>query len=195
MDKLFPNKKEANFNDPEWERLQIEKAKTDTKAFGSLYEKYHKQIFLYIKKKINNTEESEDLAAQVFEKAMKNLKKFQWQGIPLSSWLYRIARNTINDYLRSIRNVKTEGSESLALETAIDNDIEDSMDVLIKDEMQEEILKAIAKLSDTDQYLVYYKYFEGLSNIKIAETVGMSETNVGTRLNRLKAKLKMYIKS
>jgi RNA polymerase sigma-70 factor, ECF subfamily len=192
MNPFFPHKKEINFDDPEWERQQIEKAKANPQAFGPLYEKYHKRIFFYIRKKIGRTEEAEDITAAIFEKAIKNLTKFQWQGIPLSSWLYRIARNALNDYLRSIQTNKFETSNEDALEQAEDK-ADDALEIMIKDELQEEALKAIAKLNETDQYIVYYKFFEGLSNIKIAETLGMTETNIGTRLNRLKERLKKFV--
>lgn len=173
----------------ELERKQIEKAKRNPAAFAPLYEKYHKQIFLYIRKRISSTEEAEDITAQVFEKAIKNLRRFQWQGISLSSWLYRIARNALNDHLRKIQRHSKDDESEEKLEREAGDDAE-TIDNMIRNERQEEVLNAIGELKEIDQYIVYYKFFENMSNIKIAEAVGISETNVGTRLSRLKEKLK-----
>ena len=57
------------------EKHLINRAKKDKEAFGLLYDKYNKQIFGYILKRVGDVALSEDIAHEVFFKALKNLWK------------------------------------------------------------------------------------------------------------------------
>lgn len=173
----------------EQEKMVVEKAKRSSKDFAPLYAKYHKQIFAYVYSKVHDKNNSEDIVSTIFEKALKNIQKFKWQGIPFGAWLYRIARNCINDFLRDSSKKKTDLYSHERLEQEESKE-ESSLETLIKNESEEALLKAIAELKEEDQMLVYYRYFEDLSNKKIAQIMEMTETNVSTRLHRLRDRLR-----
>ncbi len=83
------------------EKEYIALAQKNPKHFDSLYKLYHDKIYRYILSKVNReTAVAEDLTSVTFEKALKNIGRFRWQGIPFSAWIYRIANNTIIDYYR-----------------------------------------------------------------------------------------------
>ncbi len=70
--------------------------------FGAFYEKYYLKIRYFLCLKINNPEEAEDLAQQVFLKAWSHIDDYKkHDSIPFSSWLYRIARNLAIDVERT----------------------------------------------------------------------------------------------
>ena len=73
----------------------LNRAKTDPEVFGFIYEKYYQQIFLFIDRRVDDYATSGDLTSQVFLKAMLNLKKYKFKGLPYSAWLYRIATKPI----------------------------------------------------------------------------------------------------
>ena len=58
-----------------------------------------------------------------------------------------------------------------------------------KDEEDVMLFNAIKELDEDDQYLIYYKFFEEMSNFKISKITGLTETNIGTRLHRIRKKL------
>jgi RNA polymerase sigma-70 factor, ECF subfamily len=78
-------------------------ALTDPLAFGELYDLYYPKIFNYILRRIGEVAIAADITSDVFFKVMKNLVKFEWQDIPFSSWIYKIASNEINTHFRKKR--------------------------------------------------------------------------------------------
>jgi RNA polymerase sigma-70 factor (ECF subfamily) len=82
------------------EKRLIEQAKSDPEAFGVIFDAYYPDIFGYILRRTANVEVARDIASETFFKAFRNLSKFRWRGISISSWLYRIASNEIISFFR-----------------------------------------------------------------------------------------------
>jgi len=78
----------------------VERAKSNSKAFGKLYDWYYVKIIGYVLKRTASIEVAQDVTSEVFFKALKNLGQFHWRGIPFSSWLYRIATHEITNHFR-----------------------------------------------------------------------------------------------
>jgi RNA polymerase sigma-70 factor (ECF subfamily) len=73
----------------------------ESHAFDELYTRYSPRVFGYLYQRLNgNIEEAEDLTAEVFAKVYQKIDSFEVQGAPLSSWLFRIARNRLIDSVR-----------------------------------------------------------------------------------------------
>ncbi len=79
----------------EAERLMIEAAQRDRAAFAPLYERYVDQIYAYAHTLTRNRELAEDVTASTFAKAIEDLPRFEWRGVPYSAWLYRVAANLV----------------------------------------------------------------------------------------------------
>lgn len=171
------------------ERDFIKLIKKDKKNFEKVYEEYYQIVVHYLRKRINNKSLSEDLASEVFEKAFRAIDDFKWQGVSLSAWIFRIARNLLTDYYRKVGRF----GESVSL-TEIEDLFEDeevSLHAdLVKSEEELILYDAIREFREEDQFLIYYKFFEDLSNKEIAKITGLAETNVGTRLYRIRKKLR-----
>ena len=84
----------------ELELQQINAAKANPSHFNVLYEKYFKVIYIFIYKRTLNEHLTADLTSQVFLRALINIKKYKHQGMPFSSWLFRIAFNETNMHFR-----------------------------------------------------------------------------------------------
>ena len=78
----------------------VEDAQSDPRKFGVLYEKYYKQIYLFVYKRTGEQDIAGDVTAQVFMKAMVSLPKYSYRGVPFSAWLYRIASNERSGHAR-----------------------------------------------------------------------------------------------
>jgi RNA polymerase sigma-70 factor (ECF subfamily) len=79
------------------ERKLIEAAQRDPSRFADLYEDHFDRIYAYVSRRVRDRSEAEDLTAEVFQRALANLKHFAWRGTPFVAWLYRIAANAIAD--------------------------------------------------------------------------------------------------
>jgi len=88
------------FGKPEDEIAIIERAKLNPAHFAPLYKKYHEVIFRYIFKRVDEEETAYDITSCVFIKAITNLPKYEYRGIPFSSWLFRIAKSELYQSFR-----------------------------------------------------------------------------------------------
>ncbi len=168
------------------EEKLINKAKKDKKAFGKLYEYYWPKVVRYLQHKVNgNLHTAEDLASTTFEKALKNISGYKWQGTSFSAWIYKIAYNTYVDYLRTLKN-----TVEIDIEHVIPDAKESIEDRLIEDETSITLKNLLTNLKDREQVIIKLKFYEGYSNKKIAEVLSISETNIGTIINRAITKLR-----
>jgi RNA polymerase sigma-70 factor (ECF subfamily) len=156
--------------------------------FDEIYKELQPKILGFICARVNSVEDAEDISADVFIKVYNNLADFKWQGVSINAWIYRIAKNAIIDYYRKVdKNKRKVDFDSIS--DKIKDSSPDILTNLLDDEEKRSLYMAISELDFEDQYLIYYKYFEELSLEEIAKRMRLSETNVGTRLHRLRRKL------
>jgi RNA polymerase sigma-70 factor, ECF subfamily len=79
------------------ERVLIEAAQQDPSRFAELYEKNFHRVYAFVARRVRDRDEAEDVTAEVFQEALRNLGRFQWRGAPFAAWLLRIAANTLAD--------------------------------------------------------------------------------------------------
>ncbi len=180
--------------DSEQERQLIERAKADIDAFGQLYDEYYSRIFGYVLKRTAGIDSAQDITSEVFFKALNNLHKFRWRGIPLSVWLYRIANNEIANHFRK------NGHQPLELDkisNSIDYSEPSSESELLASEAElkkhEDFLilhKSIARLSTRYQEVITLRFFENKQIHEIAEILGKREGTVKSLLHRGLGKLR-----
>jgi RNA polymerase sigma-70 factor (ECF subfamily) len=92
----------AGVPDAFW-RDPVERAKTDPAAFGELYDRYAGQIYRFVRARIHDDGEAEDITEEVFLNALRHIKGYRDQGRPFSCWLYRIAVNAVASHYRRRR--------------------------------------------------------------------------------------------
>ena len=158
----------------------IEIAKKDRKAFGVLYERYHHEIFIFINKKTDDLHVSGDLTSQVFMKAMHNLHKYAYKGVPFSAWLYRIASNEANMHFRKTAKTRAINIETPGIERMIDlfDSREEHKDTA-------PVIDAIAKLKSQDEELIELRFFEKMSFKEIGYIQGTTENNAKVKTFRV----------
>jgi RNA polymerase sigma-70 factor, ECF subfamily len=84
----------------ECERRQIAAAQRDPARFAALYEENFARVYAFILRRVRSRDDAEDLTAEVFHQALRNLPRYEWRGIPFSAWLMRIAANAVADNAR-----------------------------------------------------------------------------------------------
>lgn len=83
--------------DPGDDRLLVEAAQKDPTKFGELYETHFERVYAFVARRVHDRDLAEDLTSDVFHKALANLHRFEWRGVPFAAWLFRIAANAIVD--------------------------------------------------------------------------------------------------
>jgi RNA polymerase sigma-70 factor (ECF subfamily) len=166
----------------------IKKAKNrEPEAFGLLYDQYLPAIYRFILLKTGDKVTAEDLTHQVFLNAWQNIENYQTQGFPFSSWLYRIAHNTVIDYYRTEK--KHFNLETIE-EAAAGDDLEEKIDQGVELRI---IKAAIKELPDEQQIVIIMKFVEGLTNKEIAAALGKSEGAIKTAQHRSLKNIKKII--
>ena len=77
------------------ERLLVEAAQRDPARFVDLYENNFELVYAYIARRVGDRATAEDFTSEVFKKALENLPRFTWRGVPFAAWLLRIAANMV----------------------------------------------------------------------------------------------------
>jgi RNA polymerase sigma-70 factor (ECF subfamily) len=177
------------------EKELLEEIKRDPSAFAILFNLYYKPIFSYIYHRTGHFEDSVDIAAESFYKAFKNIKYYSYKGVPVKSWLYRIATNEMYQYFRNLRKTKSTFPDFSPEETEIfkRNLQEDKTELeaaLQNHQLFLTIRDHLKKLPLKYQEVIGLKYFEGKDNKEIAEILNLKEGTLKSLLSRGLEKLR-----
>lgn len=167
------------------ERKEIERAQGDPRAFSVLYERYYKEIYLFVFKRVGEESNTDDIVSQVFVKCLANLNKYTFKGVPFSAWLYRIASNEVNLFYRQSKKRRYVSLDSSGVERLNEEEIP-SLDPYL-------LTSVINKLKEKEVALLELRYFEKNSIKEVALVLGMSESNVKVSIFRLLAKMRKIV--
>src|SRR3990172_1049511 len=94
---------------------------TDKEArLAGLYNEYFDKIAHYAYVRIGDKAEAEDIASEVFLKALESLKGYEERGVPMQAWLFKIAHNLVVDHLRKVTKYKTVPIETVEIKSEAD---------------------------------------------------------------------------
>ena len=79
---------------------QSEHSARNKEAIAALYETHYDRVARDIAVRIGNIDEAEDLASEVFIKAVRSADSYREKGAPMEAWLFKIAHNITVDQLR-----------------------------------------------------------------------------------------------
>ena len=181
MNPMYHHTNEKLRTELEW----IQLAKRDPEKFAPLYEKYHEQIFRYIYQRMDDKELAFDVTSQVFLKAMNNLHKYEYRGVPFGSWLYRIAKSELYQAFRDRSSKRAINIETVHLATFMDV-FEDEENEINK----KRLLKAISELKEGDIQLIEMRFFEQRAYKEMGEILAITENNAKVKTFRALDKLK-----
>lgn len=174
--------------DLEKELKQVEAAKADPARFGILYDKYYKPIFVFIYRRTGQEELTADLTSMVFMKAMMNIQKYEYRGVPFSAWLFRIAFNEMNMYFR-----KSNSERVVSLEKADISMMIDDMEGNDTEENKQAIMSALEQLPEEAVQLIELRFFEKRSFSEVGDILGITENNAKVKVYRILDKMKALI--
>ena len=140
------------------------------------FEEYKNLVFRLGLMYTKNVRDAEDVCQSVFLKLVE--KKEQISQEAVKPWLITVTANLCKDRFRSFWHKKVQLTA-------------DEMITVRKDES--ELLGNVMQLRKTERVVIYLYYYEGYSTVEIGEILGISQTNVSTRLMRARKSLRSML--
>lgn len=154
--------------------------------FARLLEEHKRMLYRVASVYCADTEDRRDLAQEIVLQLWRSFPRYDDQ-LKFSTWMYRIGMNVAISFLRSERR---RGRDTVALEQV------DIIDFAAADRVMGEagddirlLQQLVSQLDEMSRALIVL-YLEGYSHAEIAEILGISATNVGTRISRIKNRLR-----
>lgn len=152
-------------------------------CINRLWDEFNTPLKNYIKKRIPNEIEADDLLQEVFMKICRNIGSLT-DDSKIKAWVYRITRNTITDYYR--KNDKmvhlTELSDALAYEHETEQSFNSEISACLK--------TMINKLPEKYKQAMIMTEFQNLTQKDLSQKTGISVSGAKSRVQRSREKLK-----
>ena len=157
---------------------------TATDRFDALYRSCAGDVYAYVRTLLGDAASAEDVTAQAFERAYRRRRSFDRRRGSERAWLFGIARNAALDEVRRRRRITTLTAEPPDESVpAPEVDAEAAI-------RRAAVRAALARLDPRERELVALKFHGGLSNAELADVLGTTASNAGTRLHRAVTKLR-----
>jgi RNA polymerase sigma-70 factor (ECF subfamily) len=142
---------------------------------------------------LQNREEAEEVAQDVFIKVYRSLQKFKTES-KFSTWLYRITYNTCLDKMRSKkRNTPVFSFDHFAEDEAVS--LISVLDTIEERERKQMIQKCLDLLPAEDGFLLTLYYFQENSLKEISKIMSINENNLKIKLFRSRRRLTSILKT
>ena len=142
----------------------------ERRAFDVLVEKYQRDIYRLCYRYVNDHQDANDMAQEVFVKAYRALGRFRGDS-SFSTWLYRIAVNTCLNFRASRRPPAVE------LPDALPDRAPGALESLERDERSRLVREAVSRLPEKQRATLILKVYHELTHEEVATILGSS---VGT---------------
>ena len=134
-----------------------------------VYKEYQPKVRAYVRGKIQDPHDVEDLVSAVFMKVVKKLDSFDPAKASVSTWVYTITRNTVTDYFRTRRAM-----------VALEDYMADEKPEELTDDALDSLADALLSLREKERDLIVLHYYTGHTLKEVAEMMGMSYINAKT---------------
>ena len=167
------------------------RARVDEDAFNEMYQHFFPRVYNFIFARMKNVDAADDVVSVTFMKVYENLDRYNPTKAAFSTWIFRIASNSMLDYYR-----RTQSRGEVEWDETFDPPApefqEPETQALIEDG-KAEILKAMDKLNERERRIVELKYFSDMGNKEIAQLLGISANNVGVVLHGALKKMRKIL--
>lgn len=153
-------------------------------AFDRLYRSSRDDVYAYVASLLRDAPAAEEVTAAAFERAYRKRNRFDPRRGEPRAWLFGIARNAALDELRRRGRQAELTAEPTDLESF------GSAEGHEHSERRLAVSAALERLEPRERELIALKFFAGLNNAEIAQVLGTSESNAGTKLHRAMTKLR-----
>lgn len=147
-----------------------------------IWKEYHDQLLDFIRKKVKNQPDADDILQEVFIKILSKIDTLK-ESEKLKNWLYQVTRNTIIDHYREQQKGKN-------IEVGFSDPEEDEHDNSSMKAAESWIGLYIDDLPENYKNAVVLSELKGCSIAEIAKDLNISYTNARARVHRGRLALK-----
>ena len=162
-------------------------------AFDQLIDRYQGDIHRMIYYRIRARMDAEDLTQDVFIRAYRSISRLR-EPERFRGWLYTIAVNRVNDYLRKkrVRSIFKSSDEGVDIQPEADElmDRPEALEQVLREDFWRQVGRIATKLSKMEREVFMLRFFDSLNINEIAQILKKSESTVKTHLYRALAKFK-----
>jgi RNA polymerase sigma-70 factor (ECF subfamily) len=157
--------------------------KADKTAANELLQIYYKDIYAYLRRLCSSQHEAEDLTQQTFLKVWSSLNSFAGHS-KFSTWLYRIAHNTLIDWQRSNTAHAAQSQQDEWWNECIDHK-PGPVACVAECQIAQCLYHAVEQLNEDKRHIVHLHYYQGLSIRETAKVLGIATSTVKYRLREV----------
>jgi RNA polymerase sigma-70 factor (ECF subfamily) len=154
-------------------RRTTETKRGNEARLASLYDEYYDRIARYAYACIRDKKEAEDIAGEVFLKALESLGTYQERGVPMQAWLFKIARNLVVDRIRKLDRLKAVPIDTV--EVMDETDLETNTEMTIE---LERVAVAIQGLTEEQREVLRLRFFGELTPREVGSLLNKSDNAV-----------------
>ena len=166
---------------------QTKTVKPEPVSLEQAFERYYPAIFRYFRYRGADPETANDLASETFERALKNLSRYDPRKAQIQTWLFAIAHNLgINHWKAEKQTVPLDDDFSIPGDPLPEQAV-----MLIQ--AKDQVLQALQCLDNRAREILALKFGGLLNNRQIAGLTGLTESNVGILLYRSLLKLRTQL--
>lgn len=159
-----------------------------------LYREHHRLMYQIALKYCQDQMEIQDIVSDACVALIDKIDKLRYlERAKLRLYIFATVRNTAIDHFRKRRRLD---EHFFHLSEAVDNQMTDGFDVEKRIELQEElgkVMRAICELPEKEQIVMRLKYSVGLSDVEIAEAVGLAPNSVRKYVERARDHIKSQL--
>lgn len=161
--------------------------------FEELFREYHPKVYAYVRYRLNDDQEAEDLTSDIMERALTRLSSYDAQRGAFSTWLFSIAHNMwVNHIKKWKRRSAYQAEYSSAVEDRPDPAMSPEQDVVLQ-EQKRRMLSCLGMLPDSQQEILTLRFAGQLSNREIARVLDMNERTVSVYILRALRRLRQQL--
>ncbi len=160
---------------------------TQEDDFRRFYEEHFPHIYNYVFYHTCRRSAAEDLTAETFQKAFQAYGGYSRVKGTERTWIYTIAKNVVRDRFKRKKWRSWLGLDQIEEPAAGEAGQEER---LLREEELAELASALSGMEERERGLIALKFGFRLNNREIARETGLSESNVGTILNRALGRLR-----
>lgn len=138
-------------------------------AVAGLYETHFERVARYIAVRIGDVQEAEDLASEVFVKAVRAADSYKEMGPPMEAWIFKIAHNIVVDHLRKKgrrpRRVPLEEASSMPAKSDPDEHVEREQEIA-------QLQRVIQQLGGRQQQVLALRFGAGMTSEQVGKVIG-----------------------
>ena len=165
------------------------RARTDADALGRLYDLYYERIYRFCLLRVFERETAEDLTSTIFLQLARSIRKFAGRTErDFSNWLYRIAANHANAYIRKSLRRKQLRISHLHLREPATTDEQSRIS-------WPTLYTVLMKLKPEHQTIITLRFFENMEFEQIAKIIKAKPATVRVTLHRILRKLRSHLQA